>query len=128
MCTKLCYLSPIVLQETNTTIRSVTIESDKLFSQLWSDTYTWLVGCHSDSNYCRSGNFRCKNIFVVLTNHENKKDEIYFTTDNHYSQNISVSFTAQLAIVISRETVSSSTPVGHSSSWQTRDNFSLSVQ
>ena len=26
-----------------------------------------------------------------------KKHEIYFTTDNHYSENISVSFTAQVA-------------------------------
>ena len=32
------------------------------------------------------------------------------------------------SIVISRETVSSSIPVGHSSSWQTRDNFFLSVR
>ena len=28
--------------------------------------------------YPRSGNFRCKNIFVVCINHENKKPEIYY--------------------------------------------------
>jgi len=33
---------------------------------------------------------------MVCANHENKKCEIYFTMDNHYTQNISVSFTAQL--------------------------------
>ena len=32
-------------------------------------------------NYCTSGNFSCKNIFVVSTNHENKIHEIYFTMD-----------------------------------------------
>ena len=31
--------------------------------------------------------FVVKNIFVVCANHENKKHEIYFTTDNHYSLN-----------------------------------------
>ena len=37
-------------------------------------------------------------VVVVCANHEKKKKhEIYFTTDNHYNQNISVSFTAQLA-------------------------------
>ena len=37
----------------------------------------------------RSGNFRCKNIFVVCVNHENKKHEIYLTTNiNHYGQHI----------------------------------------
>ena len=39
-------------------------------------------------DYRRSGNFRCKNIFVVCVNHENKKHEIYFTTDSHYSRHI----------------------------------------
>ena len=29
-------------------------------------------------------------IFVVCANHENKKDKVYFTRDNHYSQNIFV--------------------------------------
>ena len=54
--------------------------------------------------YRRSGNFRCKNIFVVCANHENKKHEIYFTTDIHYSQNIfSHNFTAQLASYFARE-------------------------
>ena len=33
--------------------------------------------------YRRSGNFCCKNIFVVCVNHENKKHEIYFTTNNN---------------------------------------------
>ena len=39
-----------------------------------------------DIQYRRSGNFRCKNIFVVCVNHENKKHEVYFTTNNYYSQ------------------------------------------
>ena len=43
----------------------------------------------------------CKNIFVVCANHEKKKkNEMYFTMDN---QNISVSFTAQLASYFVRD-------------------------
>ena len=36
--------------------------------------------------YRRSGNFHCENIFVVCVNHENKKHEAYFTTNNYHSQ------------------------------------------
>ena len=36
----------------------------------------------------RSGNFGCKNVCMVCVNHENKEHEMYFTTDNHYSQQI----------------------------------------
>ena len=32
---------------------------------------------HLKLRYRRSENFRCKNIFVVCSNHENKKHEIY---------------------------------------------------
>ena len=46
-------------------------------------------------NYHRSGNFCCKNIFVVCVNHENKKHEIHFTTGNHYSQHIFVHTVSQ---------------------------------
>ena len=39
------------------------------------------VGNYQNSpwNYCRSGHFCFKNIFVVCTNHKNKKHKIYFT-------------------------------------------------
>ena len=40
-------------------------------------------------NYRISGNFRCKNIFVVAINHENFIHEIIFTRVNsYYSQNL----------------------------------------
>ena len=98
-------------------------------SKVFAIQYTLTAIHHSlNSNYRRSGNFRCKNIFVVCANHKKKtKHEIYFTTDNHYSQNIFVrTISPHSQPVISRETVSS-IPACHSSSWQTRDNFSLSV-
>lgn len=38
-------------------------------------------------NYCRSGNFRCKNLVVVYVNHEN--------TENHYAQHMWFHSTAQ---------------------------------
>ena len=41
-----------------------------------------------------SGNFHCK---------IKKKHEIYFTMENHYSENISVSFTAQVASYFARD-------------------------
>ena len=42
------------------------------------------------SKYRISGNFRCKNIFVVAINHENFIHEIIFTRVNSYcSQNLS---------------------------------------
>ena len=40
-------------------------------------------------------------IFIV----KNKKHEIYFTTDNHYSENISVSFTAQVASYFAQDSL-----------------------
>ena len=40
---------------------------------------------------------------MVCANHENKKHEIYFATDNHHSQNISVNSTAQLANYYARD-------------------------
>ena len=65
------------------------------------------------SSYHRSGNFRCK------------KHEIYFTMDNHCSQNIFVCTISQHSwLVISRETVSL-IPACHSSSWQMRKNSVL---
>ena len=70
------------------------------------------------SLYRRSGNFRCKNIFVVCANHENKKHEIYFTTDIHYS-NFVRTISQHSYLVISCETVSS-IPACHSNSWQMR--------
>ena len=42
---------------------------------------------------------------MVYANHENKKHEIYFITDNHYSQNISVSFTAQLSSYFTQDSL-----------------------
>jgi len=60
-------------------ITEVCTQAGFLKINLWKEVAT--------GNYRRSGNFRCKNIFVVCANNENKKHEINFTTDNHlYSQ------------------------------------------
>ena len=110
------------------------VHPDRVLVKTSSDNSRWQTErCSDDQSswslytskviYRRSGNFRCKNIFVVCANHENKKHEIYFTIDNHYSQNIFVHTISQRSqLVVSRETVSS-IPGCHSSSWQTRDNF-----
>ena len=39
--------------------------------------------CNTQTEYRRSGNFHCINIFMVCANHENKKHGIYFTTNNN---------------------------------------------
>ena len=72
-------------------LKTITIISTNIYNRAVSIIYD----TNYQNNYHRSGNFRCKNIFVVCANHENKKHEIYFTMDNHYTQNIFVrNFTA----------------------------------
>ena len=45
----------------------------QMYMTATSDNELWFVCTCTDTSYRRSGNFRCENIFVVCTNHENKK-------------------------------------------------------
>ena len=44
----------------------------QMYMTATSDNELWFVCTCTDTSYRRSGNFRCENIFVVCTNHENK--------------------------------------------------------
>ena len=50
---------------------------DVVYALAWSPSCLWSI--KPKVSYRRSGNFRCKNIFVVCVNHENKIHKIYFT-------------------------------------------------